>query len=456
MCLSAGGNHLLGAELPAYMNATCRTRLLQYVAATIKDSTMSEKKQSEGEAVTLVGMDAHTRVLTLCIAEWRHGSDPKVRRNIPGVLLEDMEEVYRRWVPEGALTLVESSGNTRVIVKRLKAMGRRVEVLNADILRSVSEKDRVNDRIDAEKLTYAYARGNANGKTVWMPSEEYAGYRDLISGYIRSSRDTVRCSNRIWAFCNSHGLPLPKRGRPRKAERIRAVLDGMAIDPNQRALADGLLEDFEYFSRKREADAARIKGIAIGRKDVLRLMQLPGIQLYIAFALAVFIEDIRRFPTAKKLVSYFGLNPAVNATGEQERRQRRKGKEHDHLSRFGRADVKHLCAEIGQTVLRRDDCPVARWARRKLASGKDYNKVCMAAARKIVTYAWYILSGVPSPNREMQEFYERKLARAYGEVGRDGMSKCGFPTRASFVKAVSAEVFGHLPEPAPAAVAETV
>ena len=170
----------------------------------------------------------------------------------------------------------------------------------------------------------------------------------------------------------------------------------------------------------------------------------------------MFIEDIRRFPTAKCLVSYFGLNPAVNATGEQERRQRRKGKEHDHLSRFGRADVKHLCAEIGQAVLRRDDCPVARWARRKLASGKGYYKVCMAAARKIVTYAWYILSGVPSPNREMQAFYERKLARAYGEVGRDGMSKRGFPTRASFVRAVSAEVFGHLPEPASAAVAETV
>ena len=406
---------------------------------------MSEKKQREGEAVTLVGMDAHTRVLSLCIAEWRHGSDPKVRRNIPGVLLEDMEEVYRRWVPEGALTLVESSGNTRVIVKRLKAMGRRVEVLNADILRSVSEKDRVNDRIDAEKLTYAYARGNANGKTVWMPSEEYAGYRDLISGYIRSSRDTVRCSNRIWAFCNSHGLPLPKRGRPRKAERIRAVLDGMAIDPNQRALADGLLEDFEYFSRKREADAARIKGIAIGRKDVLRLMQLPGIQLYIAFALAVFIEDIRRFPTAKHLVSYFGLNPAVNASGEEERRQKRAGKGHGHLSKFGRSDVKHLCAEIGQAVLRRDDCPVGRWARRKLASGKEYNKVCMAAARKVVTYAWYILNGVPSPNRDMQAFYERKLGTSYAEVGREAMAEFGYPTRSSFVKAVSAEVYAHLP-----------
>ena len=424
----------------------CSTRLLQCVAATTKGIRMDGESQMRDGTVTLVGMDAHTRVLSLCIAEWRHGSDPKVIKSMSSVRLEDMEEVYRRWIPDGALTLIESSGNTRVIVKRLKAIGRKVEVLNSDILRSVSERDRVNDRIDAEKLTYAYARGNANGKSVWMPSDEYAGYRDLISGYIRNTRDTVRCSNRIWAFCNSHGLPLPKRGMPKKAERIRAILDGMSIDPNQRALAESHLEDFEHFSRKRESDAHRLKKIAIQRRDVLRLMQLPGIKLYIAFALAVFIEDIRRFPTAKHLVAYFGLNPAVNMSGEQERRLKRNGKEGGRLSRFGRSDVKHLCAEIGQTVLRRDDCPVARWARHKLASGKGYNKVCMAAARKVVTYAWYILMDVPTPNRDMQAFYERKLGTSYGEVGREEMSQIGFPTRRSFVEAVSAEVYGHLPD----------
>ena len=433
------------------MNATCRTRLLQYVAATIKDNTMSRGNQPSAGTVTLVGMDAHTRVLSLCVAEWRHGSDPEVKARFPNVMLEDMERVYERRIPRDAVTLVESSGNTRVIVRRLEAIGRSAVVLNSDILGSISEKDRVNDRIDAEKLAYAYARGNSSGKTVWIPSEEYAGYRDLISGYLRSSRDTTRTSNRIWAFCNSHGLPLPKRGMPRKAEKIRAVLEGMGLDANQRALVDGQLEDFEHFLGRRTEDIGRIKRIAIRRRDVLRLMQLPGIQLYVAFAIVAYVEDVRRFPTAKKLVSYFGLNPAVNDSGERERRNRRAGRSHGHLSRFGRSDVKHLCAEIGQAALRCGESPIGRWARRKLASGKEYNKVCMAAARKVITYAWYILNDVPSPNRDTQAFYERKLARAYGEVGRDEMAKHGFPTRASFVKAVSAEVFAHLPEPAPAA-----
>ena len=108
--------------------------------------------------------------------------------------------------------------------------------------------------------------------------------------------------------------------------------------------------------------------------------------------------------------------------------------------------MKHFCAEIGQAVLRRDDCPIGLWAKRKLASGKDYNKVCMAAARKVITYTWYILSGVPSPSRDMQDFYERKLGMSYAEVGRATMAELGYPTRSSFVKAVSVEAYAHLPE----------
>ena len=96
---------------------------------------MSDENQSSVASVTLVGMDAHTRVLSLCIVEWRHGSDPRIIRNIPNVLFEDMEKVYERWIPKDALTLVESSGNTRVIVNRLKAIDRKTEVLNADISR---------------------------------------------------------------------------------------------------------------------------------------------------------------------------------------------------------------------------------------------------------------------------------------------------------------------------------
>ena len=183
----------------------------------------------------------------------------------------------RHAVPCGALTLLEASGNSRVTVERLAAIGFEAKVLNADVLRGISERDRVNDRTDAEKL-----------------------------------------------------------------------------------------------------------------------------------------------------VSYFGLNPAVDSSGEQERRQRMHGREHGHLSRFGRSDMKHLCAEIGQTLLRRNDCPAAKWAKRKLAEGKNYNKVCMAVARKTITYAWYVLKGIPSPGREMQPFYPPAVCATQGA---NRVSNCKFHTK---------------------------
>ena len=367
----------------------------------------------------LVGMDAHTRRLSLCVAAWRHGSDPAVVRRIEDVALGDMEAVYLRHVPKGALTLLEASGNSRVIVERLAAVGFAAKVLNADVLHGFSERDRVNDRIDAEKLAYAYARGFSGVAEVWTPNGEFVGWRDLVAGYIRSSRDVVRSSNRIWAYCNTHGLPLPGRSRPRKAERIRALLAERISDENQRSLAEGLLADYEHFLARRDADMSRIRRVAMASASVRRLMQLPGMGIYIAFAIVAFVEDISRFGSPKKLVSYFGLNPAVNSSGEKERRQRRVGREHGHLSRFGR----------------NDDCLV----------GKNRNKVCMAVARKVVTYAWYVLKGIPTPGREMQSFYERKMARAYGETGREAMAALGFPKRSDFVSRAVLDVFGHLP-----------
>ena len=49
--------------------------------------------------------------------------------------------------------------------------------------------------------------------------------------------------------------------------------------------------------------------------------------------------------------------------------------------------LKALVTEAAQISPRRGDAPMHRWARRKLAKGKPYNKVIGALARKMVVYA---------------------------------------------------------------------
>ena len=47
----------------------------------------------------LVGMDAHTRKLALCLAKWNYGSDPKRQKSFPYVALADMERFYLADLP---------------------------------------------------------------------------------------------------------------------------------------------------------------------------------------------------------------------------------------------------------------------------------------------------------------------------------------------------------------------
>src|SRR5574344_2914888 len=106
---------------------------------------------------------------------------------------------------------------------------------------------------------------------------------------------------------------------------------------------------------------------------MIRVMQSPGIGVITAFALVAFVEDIHRFATPKKLVSYIGVNPCVNSSGES--------KDPKEMSIYGNKVLKYLFVQVGQSLLRRKTTHgVSRWARAKVAAGKPYLKMCVAAA----------------------------------------------------------------------------
>lgn len=404
-----------------------------------------EPVRQEDKPTILVGMDAHTRKLALCVAEWRHGSDPHVVRKFPYVSISEMEAVYSRHIPKDSLTLIEASGNSRSIKERLGRIGFTAKVLRSDVLKSIQKRDKVCDSTDAEKLTFAYARGNARDE-VWTASDKFRDWRDLLSAHKRCVCDASRHSNRIWGFCESHNLGLPARRHAKKIAEIEGKLGNPDLSALERDILKGMADDYRYALKRREAVERQILGIVVRDKTMLRLMQLPGVGPITAFAIVAFVEDIGRFESPKKLVAYFGVNPAVNSSGEQEERNRRKGREHGHLSDFGRSDLKAYCSEIGQSVLRREDFELAKWGRRLLAKGKLYNKVVMAVARKIVTYAWHVLHGDPTPNREAEPLYRRKLCKLYHDYGRDSMRDLGYARNAIFAETVAGPLYAHLPD----------
>lgn len=116
----------------------------------------------------------------------RHGAEPEVLKELT-TTLEALETTYARQIPAGALTVLEASTNAFSIARRLATIGQRVEVLASDTLSGRARADRINDRIDARILAFAYARGEHR---VLVPSKQHQQWRDIFFGHRNTVKDS--------------------------------------------------------------------------------------------------------------------------------------------------------------------------------------------------------------------------------------------------------------------------
>jgi transposase len=389
-------------------------------------------------------MDAHSEKIALCVTRWRHGSDPTVLKQIT-TTLDSLENTYRRQVPTGALTVLEASTNAFSIVRRLEAVGQRAEVLASDTLSGRARADRINDRIDAHNLAAAYARGGT--RRVHVPSARNLQWRDIFFGYRNAVKDSVRWSNRIWSFCSGHGLKLPRQSFRRKIASVRQDVLAHGWTPDEAFQVETLLLEYKHCLELRERYEQRIVRIVSESPEMTRLMQMLGVRFIVAFALVAFVEDVNRFANPKKLVSYIGLNPTVLTSGTDDGPRA--------ISHYGRSDLKTLMVEAAQCVLRRGGSNMAKWARRKIAAGKNRNVVVCGLARKMAMQAWHILMDHTVPDREGECSFRLKLAKLASAIGREHLATLGYKKTAEYVEAVCARIYppetqGELQTDAPA------
>ena len=406
-----------------------------------KGKAMHERSQTNPAAplrpvTEVIGMDAHSRKIVLC--HMRRVGDAIEKVRTVHTTLMALERTYLAQMPADIPTVLEASTNSFDIARRLSAIGRDAKVLCSDVLSGLSRQDRVNDRIDAENLARAWLRYGSELRIVFQPSPLGTERRETFFAYRDARKDQTRCANRIWSFCCRHGLDVDRRITE---GRCKDLLDETASRDWLRPLAGrakGLVEAWRHAAKVSKACQKAIERAVFADPAMTRLQQVPGIRSIGAFAIVTFVEDVRRFETPKKFVSYIGLNPSVNGSGERESRR--------SVSRYGRTDLKTLFVEAAQTVLRTDS-PMARWGKHLLAKGKHWNAVICALARKLAVVCWHILMGHPAPGREGQGATERKLIRLALCVGKTAVRKAGYASASEYASSVIATLYGHLPEP---------
>ena len=398
----------------------------------------------------IVGLDAHSRKQAISVWECTDPWNPELHMEHPKCDISKLKDYYEKNVPLDSITIIEASTNSALIKGMLNDIGFRAEVVRSDVIADKQRKRKVCDINDARRLANAYIRGDIDA-FVWTPSPEYAEYRDILFAYRDAVKETTRTSNRIWAICCRCGYDFDIKGGETKVDSIREMIKQLNITGFIKDRLEMLVKDYEYYLSRRDELERKISEIVLESKAMLALMQLPGIYQIAAFATQVIVEDARRFPTASKLAAYGGFAMIGNTSGEEEERVKKKGGTGKSLDGDGRRDLKTLYCEAGHTVLNRcGEMEIGRWGWRLFYKGKNKNKVACAVGRKLLTYAWHIMRGDPTPNRENEAFYKRKMTKFYSELGARRMHELGYASAKDFAEKKAELIYGKLPKVADA------
>ena len=433
-------NHLLGAK-PRILVCFMQTRLLPARGSSTQTTTMIGQRQAQSPetppqapspALFLVGMDLHSEKVQLCLTLWQHGADP-VRVRSLATTLAALETTYRRQIPPDALTVMEASGNAFATVRRLEAIGRKAKVLPSDIATGMAPPDRVNDAIDAYNIAAGYARRGTR-KEVWVPSPAYQDHRALWHAYGNAVKDAACQRNRIWGLFNGHGTALRHVTTPKTLRKRLEEATGLGDEA--RFLTGLAIDDLERDLQTKETIRKQIGRIVALTPAMRTAMSVMGIGPLAAFALLAYIEDVKRFPTAKHLCSYFGFKPILAESGKDAGSHR--------LSKRGNGAVKALLIEAAQSAMRYGRQPMHKWAQRLRARGKAYNLAVSALARKMLTALWHALMGHPVPGCEAEMVHVRKVALAARCLEKGHLARLGHANAMAFALAVTRDLYAHL------------
>jgi transposase len=114
------------------------------------------------------------------------------------------------------------------------------------------------------------------------------------------------------------------------------------------------------------------------------LTSIPGISQQVAIVLEAYIGDVHRFPNAKKMVAYFGMNPTIDNSGSSKKRK-------SHLQKKGSGIVRHKLFMAMLSIIRYKKGPIYQYYNRLVTAGKPKLVAIGAAMRKLLVIIYNML-----------------------------------------------------------------
>jgi transposase len=369
--------------------------------------------------VRAVGLDVHRDFCEVAIAEAGTVRSAGQVRATPEAL-----ELFAASLAPTDRVALEVTGNAAEIARIVGPHVAQVVVVSPHDtgIRGARAK---TDRLDARALAKLLAAGELDA--VWMPDEWTRAMRRRLARRGQLVRARTRAKNEIHAV-----LIRRLQGRSPVSDvfgvRGRGWLGGLELPDDERETVAACLRHIDFLDGEIAALDRGIAGEALGRPEVLRLMTVPGVSVITASTFIAAIGDIRRFPSARKLVGYLGLDPRVRQSGPGPAR-------HGRITKQGSASVRHVLVEAAWVTVRAPGPMRAFYERVRARRGAQVAAV--ATARKLANLFWCLLTreqdyafGQPSLTRKKI----RRLELAAGAPSRKGQVRAGAGLRNSEIR----------------------
>ena len=275
---------------------------------------------------------------------------------------------------------LEVTGNARAIAQIIEPYVGRVVLANPKAVKGITRAGAKTDKIDARTLAKLLAGGFL--PAVWLPDEQTRILRRRISARAQLVRQRTRAKNQVHAT-----LIRNLKSKPPVSDlfgvRGRRWLAAQELPADEQETVASCLRQIEFLDREIELVDKALAGQVLASAEMRRLLTLPGVNFVTAAALIAAIGDIGRFPTARQLVGYLGLDPRVSQSGSEPAR-------HGRISKQGPGETRHVLVEAAWHAARAPG-PLRAFHVR-VAARRGANIATVAVARKLAVIAWHMLS----------------------------------------------------------------
>jgi transposase len=295
----------------------------------------------------------------------------------------------------GDRVVMEATNGAFRLAHRLESRGVQVLVADPQHARLLGLRGKKTDYRDCRALLEHLRSGTLI--EVWRPDAATREIRQLTRERQAYNQAIVALKNRIRALLWDEGIQTPDRLWTAEG---RAWLATQPLSPPLRRLLDREVAALAALLVVKEAQEAELAGRATERPEAQRLMQLAGFGPAAAMMFLGQVGRADRFPSAKQIVSYSGLDPRVQQSGDRCRT--------GSISKAGRTSLRWIMIEVAWAHVAANGPEAGRY-QRLVAKGKPKGVAIAALARHLLVLAYQLLTKEEPYRRVDAKKYEDKL-----------------------------------------------